>query len=266
MYAIMRIEKRKKSEIRGIQAENNRNAEQQKNFICSDIDYARTNQNYYFVKSDDFKDSIERKLKANGIEKYRKDAVLCLDGLYTASPEFFQNKNREDIVKYFAECLEFHKKSFGDVFNAVIHFDETTPHLHVQSVPIFEKKLCAKKIMGNIKNYHILQDRFYADVAQKLGFDRGQIRDDEHKRNHLTSLKYKIQKQSEELQKREKENKILEAENRKQAKDIVLLKEHLQKMTAKIQYVEKWLEAEKQIDNDLEIQALNRKRTREKER
>ena len=266
MYGIMRIEKRKVKDTYGIEKENNRSADNQIELVASDIDWDRTEQNYYFVKTENFKKKIDEELKKNGIEKYRKDAVIMLDGLYTASPEFFQDKSKEDIIKYFSECLEFHKRNYGQVFNAVIHFDENNPHMHVQSIPLVKEeekiKLSAKEIMGNQKKYHKMQNKYYEEVSSHYGLERGEIKDSEHQREHLTTLQYKVKCQEEEKEKLQKENQILKEELINKSKEINTLKDYIDILKSKIEYIKEWLKAEKNIDDDLEIQ-FKRKRERD---
>ena len=89
---------------------------------------------------------------------------------------------KEEIEQYFKDCYEFYKSYYcaGDdnrIFNAVIHLDETTPHMHISAVPILENEkgfsLCAKKIVGNRSDLRKAQDKFYEEVCQSRGFDRG---------------------------------------------------------------------------------------------
>lgn len=216
MNGIMRVEKRKMQAAGGIHAENNREADKQKDFVASDIDWERTNNNIRLIDSQNLQADIKKVLHEHGIDKWRKDAVTFLDGLYTASSEFFEGKPQEEIVQYFEDCLDFHKQTYGDyVVNAVIHLDEATPHMHVQSVPLVAKnkfneemgvpeptsyKLSAKEIMGNIKAYHERQDQFYEQVGKKYNLERGQIKDNEHNREHLTVLRYKEQETEKSLE------------------------------------------------------------------
>ena len=202
---IMRCEKRKMQACGGIRAENNRDAEKQKEFVASDIDWERTPDNVFFVKSDNFKADIEKELHNHGIDKWRKDAVTFIDGLYTASPEFFDGKTDQQITEYFQSCLDYHKQTYGDhIINAVVHLDEATPHMHVISVPIVEKdlgyKLSAKELMGGLKDYYSRQDSFYEQVSKQYGLERGETRNPEQRREHLTVLEYKEQQIGETLQ------------------------------------------------------------------
>lgn len=234
MYGIMRIEKRKTQACAGIHAENNRAAER-KNFVSSEIDWEKTKDNIYFVKSDNFKADIEKDLHAHGIDKWRKDAVTFIDGLYTASPDFFQDKKPEEVERYFKDCLEFHKKTYGDhIINAVVHLDESTPHMHVVSVPIVEKseiderlgvpkpteyRLSAKTLMGGLKDYYKRQDEFYEDVTKGYGLERGETRNPEKRKKHLSVLEYKAQEANKELTAKEARLTSIDGDIKK-AKDL----------------------------------------------
>ena len=259
MYGIMRIEKRKAQDCFGIEQENNRVQDKQKKFVASDINWALTDKNYHFVKTDKWKKTIDKTLADKGIIKYRKDAVLLLDGVYTASPDFFVGKTDDEIRQYFADCLDYHSKNYGVVINAVVHLDERTPHLHVASIPILEQegkyKLCAKEIMRNKAAYHKRQDDFYVQVSQKYGLERGEIQSPEHQRTHLDSLQYKNQI----LQ---QDNAVLKDELIKKSKQIKALQEYVDILKSKIGYITEWLKAEKKIDDEIEIE-MRKKRDRD---
>lgn len=196
---IMRTEKVKMGAVGGIEAENNRDAEKRINLPRSDIDWDKTKDNIHLVKSENWRETIKGEVKEKGIG-LRKDAVVLIDGLYTASPEFFDGKNKEETLKYFSDCLDFHRRHYGKVINAVIHLDEKTPHLHVVSIPLIDRgggkwSLSAKDIMGNPKDYHRRQDEFHRDVSSKYDLDRGDVSD----REHIDTLRLKEQTAKEEL-------------------------------------------------------------------
>ena len=73
-------------------------------------------------------------------EKRRKNAVLCIEHLITASPEW-SGWNTEKESEFFDKSLEFVKQKYGseNVIAHSIHRDETTPHLIVYVLPIDEK-------------------------------------------------------------------------------------------------------------------------------
>ena len=103
-YCIMRTEKRKMFDLTGLRRENNRDNETARDaFPNSDIDWNKTAENKFFVKSDDLIKSVKDEIAANVTgQSIRKDSVVCLDTLFTASPEFF------DYLR--AESEEFEKK------------------------------------------------------------------------------------------------------------------------------------------------------------
>lgn len=197
-YCIMRSEKCKMQAVGGRQAENNRTEEdaRTKNFVNSDIDIELTKLNYYFIKNDNWKKEINAEISTVlKNKKPRKDAVVMIDSFYTFSPEWeaelYKHYNKPgdnramDIMHdYFQDCLNWHERHLGKVFNAVVHLDETTPHLHIQSVPLINGKLSAKELMGNLKSYGERQESFYQEVGKKYGLERGIRKEKGQARKH----------------------------------------------------------------------------------
>ncbi|MGR5412840.1 MobV family relaxase [Vibrio astriarenae] len=67
--------------------------------------------------------------------KPRKNAVLAMDCILSLSNDAF--KSKEDIDKFMIASKEFLEMTFkGRCISAVIHLDETTPHVHATIVPI----------------------------------------------------------------------------------------------------------------------------------
>lgn len=121
-------------------------------------------------------------------EKRRKNAVLCIEHLITASPnwEGWGTKKEED---FFKKSLEFLNKKYGkeNVVACSIHRDETTPHLIVYVVPIDEKGgLNAKKWLGGRSKLSQTQTDF-ANEVKSLGLERGL---ENSKARHKTLKKY----------------------------------------------------------------------------
>lgn len=202
MYGIMRCEKRKMSAVGGLEAEANR--DHKIDLPASDIDWGKTHDNVYLVRSTDWRETICRTLQEHGISRWRKDAVVMIDSLYTASPEFFeQSTDRSQIIDYFRDCLDFHERHYGHIINAVVHLDETTPHLAIASVPIVQRDgkyvLSAKELMGNRSDYRARQDAFFEEVTAKYGLERGEPSDPVDRREHLTVQQYKIDCNNEDI-------------------------------------------------------------------
>lgn len=252
MCGIHRVEKRGRQAVGGLQAEANRNAEQPKNFEGSDIDWNRTAENVRLVSSDNWLKDINKTIEDAGVQHVRKDAIVMLDGLYTASPEFFKMLCYEDQMQYFKDCLQFHIDTYchGDeslVKNAVIHFDETTPHMQVCSVPITEDgRLSAKDVMGNKAQYHKRQDLFYEKVTKDYHLERGEVQEPGRKRKHRDQMQYKAEQA--ELKVKESVSKI--AHNKavidRQVKEYNERKEALEKLPVKRKELSK-------VEEDIEI-------------
>ena len=227
MYGIMRVEKRGRADVYGIQLEANRTVEQHEKgleFDKSDIDWGKTDDNIFLVQTEQWNREITKVIKRIETEtrkKTRKDAVVLLDGLFTASPEFFEGKTTQEIKKYFEDCLDFYVKEYcqGDetrVLNAVIHLDEATPHMQVASIPVYTSesgnRLNAKIIMGNKTDYRKRQDRFFEAVSEKYGLERGEPASAINDKVHTTKREWQAATQEETI---EKNNKVL-AEQKKE--------------------------------------------------
>ncbi len=219
-YGIMRVEKRKRSALYGLQLEANRTAadhEQGRDFAASDIQWDLTPFNMFLVKAENWGKAVTAAFEEAQVQE-RKNSVVVLDGFYGASPEWFLDKTMEEIVDYFRECLAFHEKYYGKVINAVIHFDEKTPHLTCQSLPLIQSedgqtRLSARDIMGNRADYRKRQDLFYEEVGKSRGLERGEIHDPEHIRKHLSVQEFKKEQLEAENQQLRKESKVLMVKN-----------------------------------------------------
>lgn len=236
MYGIMRTEKRSRSDVYGIQIEANRTQEDHlrgREFNGSNIDWSLTERNIYLLpKNDNWNKTITETLEQYNI-KPRKNSVVLLDSIYTASADFFEGKTHNEIIDYFQSCLEFHEKTYGKhIINAVIHFDEVGSHaggscknddgtfkganyhLHIATIPLLEKNgvfsLSAKDIMGGRSQYRKKQDDFYSQVSSLWGLERGEVKDYDETRKHLNKMEYEVQEMQIKAQKAKAELNIRE--------------------------------------------------------
>lgn len=242
MYGIMRVEKRGRADVYGIQLEANRTVEQHEKgleFDKSDIDWGKTDDNIFLVQTEQWNREITkvtRQIESETMKKTRKDAVVLLDGLFTASPEFFEGKTTQEIKKYFEDCLDFYVKEYcqGDetrVLNAVIHLDETTPHMQVASIPVYTSesgnRLNAKIIMGNKTDYRKRQDRFFEAVSEKYGLERGEPASAINDKVHTTKREWQAATQEEAIA---KNNQVLAAQKEEYTKTKKKLKDTANKI------------------------------------
>lgn len=82
---------------------------------------------------------------ATSSDKLRSDAVGLVEILVTTTANAIQKEKEKDFFK--ASLLEI-KKMYGpeNVISCQIHYDETTPHMHVFVVPMDKKKVIKKKL------------------------------------------------------------------------------------------------------------------------
>lgn len=108
--------------------------------------------------------------------KRRKDAVLALEYLVTASPEFFDGGQRR--TAYFSQALKWLKALHGpaNAVSACLHLDESTPHLVVYVVPLTaDGRLSAKDFVGGPQRLSKMQTDFHQHVGEQFGLSRGVI-------------------------------------------------------------------------------------------
>ena len=164
-FAIMRFEKCKKGSLAGREKHDERKKEAYKS--NKDIDLSRSHLNYHLVgapKSTYLRFCQER-IQTVGCPRVRKDSTYAVETLYTASPEFLGSMTSEQQRQYFQHCLAYAQQTFGkeNIISAVVHMDESTPHMHLLFVPITKDgRLSAKDILGNAKSLTKHQDQFYA--------------------------------------------------------------------------------------------------------
>ena len=132
-------------------------------------------------------------------DKRRKDAVLAIEYIVTASPEYFHGQGGATITRssYFNAALEFLRLKHGkqNIISAALHLDETSPHLVVYAVPLNAAgKLCAKDFLGDSEKLSQLQTDFYERVGKQFGLIRG-IKGSRAKHQDIKRFYGNIQKQ-----------------------------------------------------------------------
>ena len=109
-------------------------------------------------------------------EKRRKDAVLAIEYLITASPEAMQGMGGKSAA-YFNDALKWLRERHGraNVVYAGVHRDESTPHMYAYVVPLDEStgRLNARRWLGGSKALSEMQTDFAATVGAQHGLERG---------------------------------------------------------------------------------------------
>lgn len=118
-------------------------------------------------------DDIRNRISAI-TDKPRKNGVLCIEHLLTASPEFFEKLTSKQVDAWARKNLQFLANTYGkeNVAHAVLHLDESTPHIVAYVVPEKEGKLNCRAYLGGREKLTKLQTA-YADDMRSMGLQRG---------------------------------------------------------------------------------------------
>lgn len=142
-------------------------------------DASRTSKNKHVLAKN--ADQVVARFRERMPDKFRKNAVVGVEVLITASPEAFERPNF-DAGKFFNDSLRWVQKSFGGKDNLVsahVHYDEKTPHLVAYIVPrtLCDKtgkaKLNCREYLGGRAKLSALQTSFASDVGSEHGLKRG---------------------------------------------------------------------------------------------
>lgn len=249
-YQALHTFKCSSSAVKGIEVHNERKITSKdkeqteyKSHTNENIDSARTHLNIalvgdmnsnYYMQAKDRITAIRGGIAPNEVykndegqtivPKLRKDAVWTCDTVISASPEFFKEKygwdksdtskaNFEEMNEYFKQGVEFMQNKYGkeNVLGAIVHYDETTPHMHVAWVPAVKdlnaptgEKL-SYKALSSPAQLRNLQTEFNEHVrSHGHELDRGEI---DSKRQHLKQMSEKLN-----IQIRDSNKKIAEME------------------------------------------------------
>lgn len=203
-YAIMRFAKRKRGSINSMESHNERQKEQYKS--NPDIDTEKSADNYHLIQPQHkYYAEVMSRVEAAKC-RVRKDSVLMIEALITASPEFMTARSSAEQREYFEHALVFLRNEMGEenVFAATVHMDERNPHMHVCMVPITpDKRLSAKTIMGNQKKLSEWQTKFHEHMSARWNeLERGASAMETH-RKHIPVWLYKkaqrLDKQAEKI-------------------------------------------------------------------
>lgn len=168
----------------------------------------------------DTKDIIEQR----AINQVRKTSIWQSEFIISSDKDFFADMPLQEQNRFFEEAYKYLSQEFGEqnVTCAVVHYDETTPHMHFDFVPMTEaNKLSRKEVMTRERLIKI-QDEL-PKYLQEKGFqvERGRKMVElapEERPKHLEPGEYKKALEGEiralEGQKKQLTRKITEHEKR----------------------------------------------------
>ena len=165
-YQVIRVEQFTKGSLGKIGAEAERTSVHNRN---EDIDSERTPLNLYFKKSEGGLTAQWKKTmqELNATFREKKKSVAFEGMIITSDTAFFERLGWEKgkdtpnaVMEFFNSCYEFalwgigYKVTDKIILSAVIHLDETTPHLQLYYIPIVDtakKKVYEKGADGKVK-------------------------------------------------------------------------------------------------------------------
>lgn len=191
-YLVCHMEKYHKTDICPVEKENERD----ENYEASNpqIDSERTKDNYHtFARYCSYTEFINKRIdELNLPTKPRKDAVLMASFVIGSDGEFFKGLTQAEQERFFFECTRYFAEKYGkeNIISAVVHNDETTPHLHLNLMPIRNGRLCCKDLF-NRTELTKLQTDFHEVVGKHWGLERGR---EGSPKKHLSTAEYKAKK------------------------------------------------------------------------
>ena len=97
------------------------------------------------------------------------------------------------------------------MISAIVHYDETTPHLHILSVPLTQDgRLSAREIIGNRTKMSQMQTAFYEQVGRDYGLERGIHMDGQEKKEHISAQEHELREIKQEIAKGQEELEAIE--------------------------------------------------------
>ena len=148
-YAIMRC---KKLASKGSVASALRHCYRERETPNADADRTPQNEHGAAKSTDDAMGKLRAMLPA----KRRKDAVLAVEYMMGASPEWWKEATPGQQADFFKQSKQWLADKFGAdrIFVATIHRDETSPHLSAFVVPLTaDGRLSAKELIGGGRSF-----------------------------------------------------------------------------------------------------------------
>ena len=85
---------------------------------------------------------------------------------------FFDKLPKALQYEFFTDCTKFFAECYGkeNIISAVVHLDETTPHMHLNLMPItYDGRLCSKQLFDK-PQLQKLQTDFYEEVGKNTAY------------------------------------------------------------------------------------------------
>ena len=202
-YAIIRNQKYKRENLKGIFRHNERKNE---NYSNKNIDKEKSHLNYSLK---DPKYSYEKEFERIRKEYNLKGQIktvsnIACEYIITSDNEFFNRIGEKETRRFFETAYKFvcEYKNLGEqyILSAKVHNDEDTPHLHLVFLPVVHTKdkkgndidkLACSEFWKEKDSYRRLQNAFYEYmISHNFELERG-LPKEETGREHLNLKEYK---------------------------------------------------------------------------
>ncbi len=173
MYAIMRTDKRPTMDaIGGIGKHNERTRD------TPNADPERLGENVRLVGTGDWVADAQARLDEATNPRFRPDAIRGVEVFMGVSPAFKDTATEADWRVWVERSMGWLRETFGgerNVVGAVLHRDETTPHIQALVVPLRADngRLSYEHYLGGSKYRLSELQTSYAEAVRDLGLERG---------------------------------------------------------------------------------------------
>lgn len=202
-YAIIRNQKYKRENLKGIFRHNERKNE---NYSNKNIDKEKSHLNYSLKDPRySYEKEFERIRKEYNLKGQIKTVSnIACEYIITSDNEFFNRIGEKETRRFFETAYKFvcEYKNLGEqyILSAKIHNDEDTPHLHLVFLPVVHTKdkkgnaidkLACSEFWKEKDSYRQLQNAFYEYmVSHNFELERG-LPKEETNRTHLSIEEFK---------------------------------------------------------------------------
>ena len=202
-YAIIRNQKYKRENLKGIFRHNERKNE---NYSNKNIDKEKSHLNYSLKDPRySYEKEFERIRKKYNLKGQIKTVSnIACEYIITSDNEFFNRIGEKETRRFFETAYKFvcEYKNLGEqyILSAKVHNDEDTPHLHLVFLPVVHTKdkkgndidkLACSEFWKEKESYRRLQNAFYEYmISHNFELERG-LPKEETGREHLNLKEYK---------------------------------------------------------------------------
>ena len=168
-YVFMKLDSIKDQRI--MTAAYNHNEKRKEYEYSDNVDRSRSDRNYHIIEpGGTYTAEYKRKIKeANAVPKHNSSRLV--EGIITPSREWISEMSEERQREFFAYSLKFFTNWLGTerFISAVVHMDETNPHMHFVFVPYTDDgRLSRRDLIGyGSHGMSNLQDRFHEHISEK---------------------------------------------------------------------------------------------------